>query len=52
MSILGMTVSDEVKVKCQECGEISFALSEYANCDCGGYAMSLSAFESYDLQPV
>lgn len=51
MSIQGMLVKEEVKVKCTECNEVFFAASEYTDCECGGLAVNIKPFEAIYEQP-
>lgn len=48
MTIYNTEVREEVKVKCQECGEVSFAASEYAECECGGQAINIKPFAVFE----
>lgn len=46
MTISGMRVKEEVKVKCEDCGVVFFATSQYAECECGGEAFNISLSET------
>lgn len=50
MTVYNVNVQEEIKVKCLECEMTFFALSEYADCECGGYAVEIKPFEAiYEL---
>lgn len=46
MSIQGMPVQEEVKVKCDTCGAVEYSRTEYADCECGGIMFNIKPFEA------
>lgn len=50
MTVSNMPVTEEVRVKCEDCALIFYAASEYAECMCGGEAFNISLEETvYEL---
>lgn len=47
-----MTIITEYRMKCEDCQEVQYAESEYADCECGGFLQHIEAFavinEAYD----
>lgn len=42
----GVYVQKEVKMKCEECERISYVVSEFAECECGGDLYHINLIET------